>query len=1023
MPSVFKIYVGDIATENLVWSSDQVTGLNIYGDAILSPKLKKETNKADSFEFMILPNSDYYDSFEKKKTFVYLTRDENCIFYGRVSDIKTDIFKQRTITCEGALGFLADSVQPPNKDTKTENAGNTKKERRNVVYISASGSQSSSRDAIKMSVANYFTSVISTHNAQVSDSGKGFTVGSITVNDANDVETFERTSFQDTSSVISSDLLSVYGGVLRIRYENHKAYIDWLDEYTVTSNQEIRFGVNMVDLDQEPPTDDVWSVLLASGEENITIASANGGDKYLVDSDAVEKYGYIVHHHQFNNAKTASKLLKKARRYLRTHGKVFPDNIVVKAIDLQLLGESDDPLELGEKIKVISTPHGINKTMACIAMELDIFNPENNSYTIGTIMPPDKEKKKDSLSSKQAADHSNHSRGIGNNANALAGAQEDINVNANNINVNAENIAVNARNIAVNAENIAVVAKNIAIAADTIDIKAQQITATLEDVENNLSAKITLTASNLMVEFNKKLYGENQDGTGGLYADYSSKIEASATSIRTEVTQKLYGTGGTQANPKDGSIVADYRSTINQTAQNIRTEVHTTIYGDGGTQENPKAGSIVADYRSSISQTASQINSTVSQKVGKTEIASTINQTAQTVLIQANKINLSGYVTAEALSATNANLENLITGTDVATKIVATDAKVASGTLEIGDSSNKAKLKYRGTEYYSLTVSMPGVTGSFNALGLYYLDSAYRSSISLAHSHSVTTNTDGTITIGGSVATDAPASQRSFKIADTKTYKDGVSAAIASVTVDSIARAKGSDGNYIEPTYSSSAQTLTASIKATASNSNSKTSTVTIPAGKAYNDGYGDVTVSSIARAKGSDGNFVEPTYSKYTLTASITATASNTKTLTSTVSIPAGKAYNDGHSDGYDDGYSDGRSSVSAEGARIRATSDAVADDDSKKDCANIYLTISASNGDTKNVTLYKVPMWMVYNEGYDEGYDKGVDQVLSNQYVDSVTVHSNGSATVKVYEWHNGAWHSHSYSVQASRVTDNHS
>ena len=1022
MPSVFKIYVGDIATENLVWSSDQVTGLNIYGDAILSPKLKKETNKADSFEFMILPNSDYYDSFEKKKTFVYLTRDDNCIFYGRASDIKTDIFKQRTITCEGALGFLADSVQPPNKDTKTENAGNTKKERRNVVYISASGSQSSSKDAIKMSVANYFTSVISTHNAQVSDSGKGFSVGSITVNDANDVETFERTSFQDTSSVISSDLLSVYGGVLRIRYENHKAYIDWLDEYTVTSNQEIRFGVNMVDLDQEPPTDDVWSVLLASGEENITIASANGGDKYLVDSDAVEKYGYIVHHHQFNNAKTASKLLKKARRYLRTHGKVFPDNIVVKAIDLQLLGESDDPLELGEKIKVISTPHGINKTMACIAMELDIFNPENNSYTIGTIMPPDKEKKKDSLSSKQAADHSNHSRGIGNNANVLAGAQEDINVNANNINVNAENIAVNARNIAVNAENIAVVAKNIAIAADTIDIKAQQITATLEDVENNLSAKITLTASNLMVEFNKKLYGENQDGTGGLYADYSSKIEASATSIRTEVTQKLYGSGGTQENPKDGSIVADYRSTISQTAQTIRTEVHTTIYGKDGTQANPKDGSIVADYRSTITQTANQINSTVSQKVGKTEIASTINQTAQTVLIQANKINLSGYVTAEALSATNANLENLITGTDVATKIVATDAKVATGTLEIGDSSNKAKLKYRGTEYYGLTVSMPGVTGSFNALGLYYLDNAYRTSISLAHSHSVTTNTDGTITIGGSVATDAPASQRSFKIADTKTYKDGVSAAIASVTVSSIARAIGSDNKYIEPTYSSSDQTLTASITATASNSKTLTSTVSIPAKKAYDDGYGDVTVSSIARAKGSNGNYVDPTYSKYTLTASITATASNSKTLTSTVSIPAGKAYNDGHSDGYSSGYSDGRSSVEASGAKIRATSDAVADDDWRKDCATIYLTVSASNGDTKNVTIEKVPMWMVYNEGKSEGYDNAVDQILNNQYVDSVTVHSNGSATVDVREWHDSAWHSHSYSVQASKVTDNH-
>ena len=45
-----------------------------------------------------------------------------------------------------------------------------------------------------------------------------------------------------------------------------------------------------------------------------------------------------------------------------------------------------------------------------------------------------------------------------------------------------------------------------------------------------------------------------------------------------------------------------------------------------------------------VTQTADSITQTVSKKVGKNEIISSINQTAETIQIQANKINLDGYV-------------------------------------------------------------------------------------------------------------------------------------------------------------------------------------------------------------------------------------------------------------------------------------------------------------------------------------------------------------------------------------------
>lgn len=949
MPVEFDISISGSNGSKYLYRSNRhkSTALTPDGDVAISPKIKMETNKASSLEFIITPSNECYDDIEKKKTLVYMRRDGKIIFRGRVSDVKVDIYRQKTVTCESDLAFLSDSVQAPNKETKTENAGNTKKKKRNALYYSVdSGGHSSSKDAIKMTVKRYFQSLIEAHNAQLNDTDKLFTVGDVTVDEANSVETFERTSFQDTSSVINSDLLSVYGGILRTYYANDKAYIEWIKDYDGVCDQPIRFGINMLELDQESPSDSEWSILLPVGDENITIESVNNGSKYLQSDSAVNKYGKIVHYHKFNNVKKPAELLSKAQKYMAVHGKVFPDSIIVKAIDLQLLDGESSPLELGEKIRVISSPHDLNKTMSCIAMELDIENPENNTYTIGVIMPPDKEKKKDSLSSKHSSSRSRSSRGIGSNRNAIEGLQEDVNVNANNINVNAENIAVNALNIAVNAENIAVVAKNIAIAADTIDVKAREITLALEDVEKNMSTKIQITAEGITTEFNKKIYGENEDGTGGIYHDYTSKIEAKAESL---------------------------------------TSAYTDLVSDTKTQ-------ITTEYSSKITQTAESINTEVRKKVGKSEVVSSINQTAETIKIQASRIDLSGYVTASQLATTNANITNLTNGSTTASKIVATSAKVATGTFEIGDSNNNATLKYRGTEYYALTVSMPGVTGSFNALGNYY-NSGYKTAISLAHSHSVSTGTDGTITIGGSVATDATG--RSFKIADTKAYKDGVSAATAAVNVNPPVR--NPNVNNGNDSYNSSTHNTTIYIKATATNGNSSSANFTVSGSNAFDAGKAAVTLNAPVRNPNVNDGEDKYNRSTHDTTIYIKTTASNGNSSSANFTVSGGSAYAAGEEKGYSDGYDLG------------------------------YAAAAAGYYDQ-------------YQNGYDEGYDKGVSDGKKSGYasgksdgyaivkndisVTAITVYADGhaSATVRLVNPSTNQHETFSRNVNASNVRDYH-
>ena len=103
-----------------------------------------------------------------------------------------------------------------------------------------------------------------------------------------------------------------------------------------------------------------------------------------------------------------------------------------------------------------------------------------------------------------------------------------------------------------------------------------------------------------------KIYLEVANAKSDTYA----KIEMTASSIRSEVN----------------SSKSTLFSVIMQTATNIYTQVG-----------NAKSG-----LYSHIEQTASGINQTVSKKVGKSEVISCINQTAETILIQASKIALSG---------------------------------------------------------------------------------------------------------------------------------------------------------------------------------------------------------------------------------------------------------------------------------------------------------------------------------------------------------------------------------------------
>lgn len=112
----------------------------------------------------------------------------------------------------------------------------------------------------------------------------------------------------------------------------------------------------------------------------------------------------------------------------------------------------------------------------------------------------------------------------------------------------------------------------------------------------------------------------------------------------------------------------------------------------------------LVDY-STTSQTADMISQSVAHKVGDDEIISKINQSAEQISIQANKVNLTGYVTATDLSTSGSTVIN---GSNIATGSVAlsTLTAAAQGGLVAGSSTK--------TQYYLSTSSSSATGGSWS---------------------------------------------------------------------------------------------------------------------------------------------------------------------------------------------------------------------------------------------------------------------------------------------------------------------
>ena len=339
------------------------------GYGVFSPKLTVELNKAGSLDYTLPPNNVMYDDVTKLNTIITVEQENEEIFRGRVLHDEKDFYKQKKVYCEGELAFLLDSRQRP--------------------Y------------SFKGSVADLFKKLITNHNSRV-EKAKQFTVGNITVEGTVGFDSYD---YPSTFDEITDKILNEFGGYLKIRKSGSTRYIDLLAKSGKDSAQTIEFGVNLLDISEYITAEDIFTILIPLGatireepetddegnikesdedkpQEKLTIAGVNNGKDYLEDTAAINIFGRIEKIQDWSEIENASELLKVAQNHLNSNIELAI-TLTVKAVDMHLMNVDVEAIHVGDLVRVISIPHGLNRQFQCTKIVYDLTNPDQTEYIFG----------------------------------------------------------------------------------------------------------------------------------------------------------------------------------------------------------------------------------------------------------------------------------------------------------------------------------------------------------------------------------------------------------------------------------------------------------------------------------------------------------------------------------------------------------------------------------------------------------------------------------------------------------------
>lgn len=371
-PKLWKIYAGAACISNP----------NLYDSGVLvtDVEIDMELNAHGSMKFTVPMNNPHYKMVTLGQI-ITASNGTKEVFRGRVAEVSKDFYNNLEVYCEGQLAFFCDSMLQP--------------------------------FAFKGSVTEFLTLIVNTHNSQV-ESWKQFKLGNVTVTDPDNNGVLVRSSDSALScwEIISGRMIDALGGYLMVRKSGDAYYVDYLKELTEESGQTVKFGENLLDIEEYIEAEDVVTVLYPFGaridqngtNENsadkymeepenagttlwhgnrVTVRSVNNGHMYVENATGIAKWGRIWGTNVWDDVTEPANLLTKANAWLEEQIKATT-TITLNAVDLHLVDVDIDEIWLGDHVQVTSRPHDLNTKMLCTKLHIEPWNPTGNSVTLGT---------------------------------------------------------------------------------------------------------------------------------------------------------------------------------------------------------------------------------------------------------------------------------------------------------------------------------------------------------------------------------------------------------------------------------------------------------------------------------------------------------------------------------------------------------------------------------------------------------------------------------------------------------------
>lgn len=316
-------------------------------------RIKYADNDSGEMSLTIAPGNPERQKLASLTSELVVEDDGVEIWRGRLLDQESDIYGRLKLTVKGVLDYLHDTVQP--------------------------------QKTISGSAADVFAALITAHNAKPIEARKRFVIGRVTVSGA--VSDYKINAGANTWSELAK-LIKAHGGHISVRRVDGKHYIDWLAEVTDICTQTVRLGSNLLDIRRMINVDELATVIYPYGKITggvpLGIGGVNGGLPYLVDSDAVQVFGWVETAYTDNSCGNANQLKADARSSL-SQRVAEAKTITVSAVDLSDISDAER-IEINKRVPVVAAQLGIDEIMPCTALTRYLWEPKRTQISLGASM-------------------------------------------------------------------------------------------------------------------------------------------------------------------------------------------------------------------------------------------------------------------------------------------------------------------------------------------------------------------------------------------------------------------------------------------------------------------------------------------------------------------------------------------------------------------------------------------------------------------------------------------------------------